>query len=85
VTIGATNTGLYGEQHVSLMHGWLPFTVQALAVAVLILAVGWRNSRWRAVWLPFAAVSGLLLTAAARWVMASQGWSDGPAPTRLWI
>ena len=35
MTIGATNTGLYGEQHVSLTHGWLPFTVQALAAAVL--------------------------------------------------
>ncbi|MGX9672987.1 alpha/beta hydrolase [Mycobacterium sp. HM-7] len=85
MTIGAANAELYGEQHVSLTHGWLPITVQALAVAVLLLAIGWRNGRWRTVWLPVAAASGLLLAAAARWIMASQGWSDEPAPTRLWI
>jgi len=85
VTIGATTTSVYGEQHVSLMHGWLPFTVQALAVAVLILAVGWRNRRWRTVWLPVAGASGVALTATARWVVASQGWSDEPAPTQLLV
>ncbi len=85
VTIGATTASLYAEQHISLTHGWLPYTVQALAVAVLVFAVGWRNRRWRTVWLPAAVALGVALTAAARWVVASQGWSDEPAPTPLLV
>ncbi|HEX7823516.1 MAG TPA: esterase family protein, partial [Mycobacterium sp.] len=85
MTIGATTASLYAEQHISLTHGWLPYTVQALAVAVLVFAVGWRNRRWRTVWLPAAVALGVALTAAARWVVASQGWSDEPAPTQLLV
>ncbi len=85
VTIGATTASLYAEQHISLTHGWLPYTIQALAVAVLVFAVGWRNRRWRTVWLPAAVASGVAVTAAARWVVASQGWSDEPAPTQLLV
>ena len=40
--------GLFRD-HVSLMHGWLPIAAQALAAALLILAIGWRNRRWRTV------------------------------------
>ena len=41
------------------MHGWLPITVQAIAALVLIAAIGWRNRRWRLVWLPWAALVGV--------------------------
>ncbi len=35
------------ENHTSLMHGWVPGVVQAVSVAVLLMAVGWRSRRWR--------------------------------------
>jgi S-formylglutathione hydrolase FrmB len=75
------------RHHLSLMHGWLPVTVQIIAGVVLIAAVGWRNRRWRLVWLPWAALVGVALTAAAYWYIAEQGLSDdsNPAPYSLWI
>jgi len=69
------------------MHGWLPITVQVIAGLLLIAAIGWRNRRWRVVWLPWAALVGAALAAAAYWYIASQGMSDdtNPAPYSLWI
>lgn len=69
------------------MHGWLPVMVQVIAGTVLITAIGWRNRRWRLVWLPWAALVGVALAVAAYWYIASQGMSDdsNPAPYSLWI
>lgn len=71
--------------HISLMHGWIPVTVQVLAVAAVILAVGWRSSRWRRVMLPVAAVSGLGLAVGTHWSIASNGLSGEPAPRGMWV
>ena len=51
------------RHHLSLMHGWLPITVQVVAGILLIAAIGWRNRRWRLVWLPWAALVGVALAA----------------------
>jgi S-formylglutathione hydrolase FrmB len=69
------------------MHGWLPITVQVVAGLVLIAAIGWRNRRWRLMWLPWAALVGLALAVTAYWYIASQGLGDenNPAPYPLWI
>ena len=67
------------------MHGWLPLTIQLLAAAVLVAAVGWRHRRWRLVWLPLAVVVGLGLTAAAHWYVSSEGLAGDPAPRLLWV
>jgi S-formylglutathione hydrolase FrmB len=69
------------------MHGWLPITVQVIAGILLIAAIGWRNRRWRLVWLPWAALVGAALAVAAYWYIASQGLGaeDNPAPYSLWI
>jgi S-formylglutathione hydrolase FrmB len=69
------------------MHGWVPITVQVIAGILLITAIGWRNRRWRLVWLPWAALVGVALTVAAYWYIASQGLgdADNPAPYSLWI
>ncbi|HYO04828.1 MAG TPA: alpha/beta hydrolase-fold protein [Mycobacterium sp.] len=67
------------------MHGWLPWTIQAIAVAVLLVAIGWRTRRWHLVWLPVAAVGGISLAAVAYWFISSQGMSDDPAPKLLWV
>ena len=75
----------YRQQHLSLMHGWLPLTVQAVAVVVLLAAIGWRNRRWRLVWLPVAAGIGAVLAATAYWYISSEGLAGDPAPKLLWI
>ena len=69
------------------MHGWIPITAQVVAALVLIAAIGWRNRRWRLVWLPWAALVGVGLALAVYWYIASQGMSDdiNPAPHALWI
>ena len=66
------------------MHGWLPLVVQLIAVTLLALAMGWRNRRWRLVWLPVAVVGGLILTAVAYWYVTTEGLAGDPAPRRLW-
>jgi S-formylglutathione hydrolase FrmB len=69
------------------MHGWIPITAQVVAGLLLIAAVGWRNRRWRLMWLPWATLVGVALAVAAYWYIASEGMSDhtNPAPYSLWI
>ncbi|MDT7756840.1 MAG: hypothetical protein QOH27_2738, partial [Mycobacterium sp.] len=69
----------------SLLQGWLPLTLQAIAVIVLALAIGWRTRRWRLVWLPVSIVIGLAVAAWAHWFVDSQGMAGDPAPDSLWI
>jgi S-formylglutathione hydrolase FrmB len=70
---------------VSLTHGWVPLSAQVIAVAVLLLAVGWRSRRWRLLWLPLALLVGVALSGLVRWYIADQGWANDPAPPVLWI
>ncbi|PXX04140.1 alpha/beta hydrolase [Mycolicibacterium moriokaense] len=69
------------------MHGWIPVTAQVVACLLLVAAIGWRNWRWRLVWLPWAALVGVALAVAAYWYIASEGMSDetNPAPHSVWI
>jgi S-formylglutathione hydrolase FrmB len=67
------------------MHGWLPLTIQAVTVVVLLTAIGWRTRRWRRVWLPVAVVVGVALAVASSWYVSAQGLADDPAPKLLWI
>jgi len=62
-------------------------TVQVIAGILLLVAIGWRNRRWRLLWLPWAVLIGAGLAAASYWYIASQGLSDdnNPAPYWLWI
>jgi S-formylglutathione hydrolase FrmB len=75
------------RHHLSLLHGWIPITAQVVAGLLLIAAIGWRNRRWRRVWLPLAALLGLTVTVTAYSYITSQGMSDqtNPAPYSLWI
>jgi S-formylglutathione hydrolase FrmB len=74
------------RHHLSLLHGWIPTTVQILAAAALILAIGWRTRRWRLVWLPWALVVGAAVAMMAYCYIASEGLvGDNPAPHSLWI
>ena len=69
----------------SLLQGWLPLTLQIIAIVVLVAAIGWRSRRWRLVWLPVALVVGLAVAAWAHWYVDSQGMAGDPAPDSLWI
>jgi S-formylglutathione hydrolase FrmB len=73
------------RHHLSLMHGWLPATVQVIAAVALIAAVSRRSGRWQVRWLPWALIVGAALAASAYWYVASQGLSDNPAPCALWV
>jgi S-formylglutathione hydrolase FrmB len=76
---------LLATSHTSLMHGWVPITVQIIAGFVLALAVGWRSRRWRTVWLPAAAMVGGSTAYATHWYIVDRGLSDEPAPSGLWL
>jgi S-formylglutathione hydrolase FrmB len=73
------------RHHLSLMHGWIPATVQVVAAVALIAAIGWRTRRWRLVWVPWAVLVGVTIALTAYWYVASEGLADNPAPQSLWI
>lgn len=83
-TVLAEPIGLFRD-HISLMHGWLPLTVQALAGLLLVLAIGWRTTGWRLILLPCAAGVGVALAALTHWNIAANGLSGEPAPRQLWV
>ena len=86
VTGSAANlpVAVLADNHTSLMHGWVPGVVQALSVALLLMAIGWRSRMWRLFHLPVAAVLGAALAACSSWYIASAGLADDPAPQLLW-
>jgi S-formylglutathione hydrolase FrmB len=71
--------------HTSLMHGWVPITVQVSTAIVLALALGWRSRRWRLLWLPTAIAVGGLLAYGTHWYIADRGLTGEPAPRALWV
>jgi S-formylglutathione hydrolase FrmB len=70
--------------HLSLMHGWIPLTMELITVLTVVVAVGWRTQRWRLLWIPVSAVSGLALAAAGYLFIATAGIAADPAPVALW-
>jgi S-formylglutathione hydrolase FrmB len=81
----AADAPAYHRGGLSLLHGWLPLTLQIIAIIVLALAIGWRTRRWSLVWLPVSLVIGLAIAACAHWFVDSQGMAGDPAPDSLWI
>ena len=69
---------------VSLMHGWVPPTVQALALVLLVCAIGWRSRRWWMLRAPFAAGLGVGLAMWLHWYITAAGLAGEPAPRALW-
>ena len=69
----------------SLMHGWVPASIQLIAAVVLVFAAFRRSRRWWLRWLPVAAVPGVVGVVAAHWYLTSAGLAGDPAPRALWI
>jgi S-formylglutathione hydrolase FrmB len=69
----------------SLLHGWLPVALQALALIAVVFAVGWRRRRWRTWALPVALGAAVSVTALSHWYITSIGLAGDPAPKSLWL
>jgi hypothetical protein len=69
---------------ISLMHGWVPPTVQAITAVALVGAIGWRTRRWRVLHLPSALAFSMVLAVWVRWYIASAGIAADPPPQALW-
>jgi len=73
------------SNHISLMHGWAPITVEAVTAIALGLAVGWRSLRWRLLWLPLAAVVGGVAAAGAHWYIGGVATEPPSRALYVWI
>jgi S-formylglutathione hydrolase FrmB len=80
-----TTAQLLASNFTSLMHGWIPVTVQVLTAIVLALAAGWRSRRWRTVYLPVAGLVGGVTVCWTHWYIRDRGLSEEPAPATLWL
>ncbi|MFI6998414.1 alpha/beta hydrolase [Nocardia sp. NPDC050175] len=69
---------------ISLLHGWLPLTVEIVAVVFLLVAVARRSRRWWAIQVPVCVLIGVLGALVARWYVSNQGLASDPAPALLW-
>jgi S-formylglutathione hydrolase FrmB len=69
----------------ALIGGWLPLLIDVLAAVILVVAIGWRSTRWRQLWVPAAALTGIGLAGAAYWVVAFEALADGALPVMLWV
>ncbi|WP_157172316.1 hypothetical protein [Nocardia pneumoniae] len=58
---------------ISLLHGWLPTTIELLAAAVLVIAVARRTRRWWLIQLPVCVAVGGAAALAAEWYVADEG------------
>jgi S-formylglutathione hydrolase FrmB len=75
----------YDQRGLSLLHGWLPWTVQVLVAVVILAAIGWRSRRWLLVWLPASVLVGVLAMVGVMAYFTNQGAITDPAPTLLWV
>ena len=74
------------DHEVSLIHGWLPWTVQVIAAVALAAAVGWRSRWWRLVCVPSAGLVGVVAAGVVGWYINSAGMGDAaPLSFSIWI
>lgn len=70
---------------VSLLGGWLPVALQVAAATVLLVAVGWRDRRWRLRVLPVVAGLTVVLTVLAAYPGARAARQVDPVPISVWL
>jgi S-formylglutathione hydrolase FrmB len=69
----------------SLLRGWFPIAVQAIALLVTVVAIGLRRRRWRSWASPVALGVAVVVTALSHWYITSLGVAGDPAPASLWL
>lgn len=69
----------------SLLGGWLIWALQILAIAALLAAAGWRDRRWRVLWLPVAVGAAALAALIAALVVSGSGLANDPIPVVVWV
>lgn len=70
--------------HTSLMHGWVPITVQVVAGVLLVLAIDWRTRTWWLRWLPLAALAGAAVAYATHAYISRVANESAPGALRAW-
>lgn len=96
VALALALVGIYGgsllssvRQHLSgqtsLIHGWLPTTLQVVTAIAVALAVGRRSRRWRLLWLPLSAAVGAMAAWGAHGYLADAGAATAAAPRALYV
>ncbi|WP_196807928.1 alpha/beta hydrolase-fold protein [Mycobacterium sp. 141] len=71
-------------QGLSLLDGWLPATIQLVAVIVLAVAALRSSRRWWLMCLLAAGVGGALAL-AVRWYIFANSMTTNPVPMQLWV
>jgi S-formylglutathione hydrolase FrmB len=71
--------------NVSLLAGWFPATLDVIAVGVLLVAVGWRDRRWRSRSVPLIVGGAVLGTLIAAYPGARLLGITDPLPLRVWL
>jgi S-formylglutathione hydrolase FrmB len=71
--------------NVSLLDGWLPWTIQLAAAAVFLVALGWRDRSWRFRWAPIALGAAVLVTALGAVAVLTLAGINDPIPFGLWL
>ena len=66
----------------SLLHGWMPVTVQVITAVVLVVAIGWRSRRWRVISVPVALFVGACSDRSG--VLVHRGIKGWPTIPRRW-
>ncbi|GAB5898310.1 alpha/beta hydrolase [Mycolicibacterium mageritense] len=71
----------------SLTSGWIPVTLQVLALVALVVGVGRRPGVPWVRWLTIALLTGVLFAVAVRVFVRYQGWSEKAASvsTVVWV
>lgn len=70
---------------VSLLHGWLPLTLEIIAIVLALVAVARLTRRWWLTRMPVAVLLGAAAAVGAWAYMTNQGLASDPAPTLLWV
>jgi len=71
--------------NVSLLGGWFPAVLDVLAAAVLLVAVGWRDPRWRRRVVPMVAAGAAFGTLIVAYPGARVFGLTDPLPFSVWL
>ncbi|RDI67528.1 S-formylglutathione hydrolase FrmB [Nocardia pseudobrasiliensis] len=83
----SANLNPYAGFHrgLSLLHGWLPVTIELIAIALLIVAITRLTRRWWLIRMPLCLALGVAAAVGAWLYLTDQGLASDPAPILLWV